>query len=59
VTPEEFFAGASAESVRRFLLLGEVYDSKCNAYVKKYNRVYTPRVMVRSSVEIAFSERAL
>jgi hypothetical protein len=58
VTPEEYFAGASAESVRRFLFLGEVYDSKSGAYVKKYNRVYRPRVLVRSSVEIAFSERA-
>jgi predicted RNA methylase len=58
VTPEEFFAGASAESVRRFLFLGEVYDRKSNAYIKKYNRVYVPRVLVRSSVEIAFSEGA-
>jgi hypothetical protein len=58
VTPEEFFAGASAESVRRFLFLGEIYDSRCGTYVGKYDRIYMPRVVVRSGVEIAFSERA-
>jgi len=58
VTPEEFFAGASAESVRRFLFLGEVYDNKVNDYIKKYERIYIPKVIIRSGVEIAFSERA-
>jgi len=58
VTPEEFFAGASAESIRRFLLLGEVYNSERDAYVKEYARAYVPKVIVKSAAEIAFSERA-
>jgi len=45
VTPEEFFAGGSAESVRRFLFLGK-------------DRIYVPRYIIRSIAEIAFSEGA-
>ncbi|MBS7617142.1 SAM-dependent DNA methyltransferase [Candidatus Bathyarchaeota archaeon] len=45
VTPEEFFAGGSAESVRRFLFSGG-------------NRTYVPKYIVRSAAEIAFSEGA-
>ncbi|MEM2507023.1 MAG: N-6 DNA methylase [Nitrososphaeria archaeon] len=45
VTPEEFFAGGSAESVRRFLF-------------SEKNRIYVPRYVIRSAAEIAFSEGA-
>jgi len=58
VTPEEFFAGRSAESVRRYLLQGEVFNEENKMYEKKYSRVYTPRIVIRSGVEIAFSEGA-
>jgi Holliday junction resolvase len=59
VTPEEFFAGGSAESLRRFLFLGEKYDAEKKAYVKRLQRWYTPLYVVRSGVEVAFSEGAL
>jgi len=58
VTPEEFFAGKAAESVRRYLFFGEEYDERSRTYIKKYNRVYVPRIIIRSGVEIAFSEGA-
>jgi len=58
VTPEEFFSGKSAESVRRYLFLGEVFNEENKVYEKKYNRVYIPKIIVRSGVEIAFSEGA-
>lgn len=47
VTPEEFFAGRSAESLRRSMFLGE--NSK---------HVYKLRYVVKSAVEVAFSEGA-
>jgi len=59
VTPEEFFAGKAAESIRRYLFLGEVFNERDMRYEKKYHRVYMPRIVVRSGVEIAFSEGAL
>jgi len=58
VTPEEFFAGKAAESIRRYLFLGEVFNERDMRYEKKYHRVYVPRVIVRSGVEVAFSEGA-
>jgi hypothetical protein len=59
VTPEEFFAGSSAESLRRYLFRGEIYDPKKGEYIKKLARQYIPLYIVRSGVEVAFSERAL
>jgi len=59
VTPEEFFAGGAAESVRRFLFRGEVYDEKSKKCLKKEDRVYMPKYIVKSAVDIAFSEGAL
>jgi hypothetical protein len=58
VTPEEFFAGRSAESVRRWLLHGEVYDAKEKEHIKRIQRVYLPKYVIRSAAEIAFSEGA-
>jgi len=48
VTPEEFFAGRSAEYLRRYMLLGENSDYR-----------YMPKYIIRSAVEVAFSEGAL
>jgi len=59
VTPEEFFAGSSAESVRRYIFQGEVYDPKKRVYVRKLDRRYIPLYIVRSGAEVAFSEGAL
>jgi tRNA1(Val) A37 N6-methylase TrmN6 len=56
VTPEEFFVGSSAESVRRHLLKGEV--SKDGKWVKVLPRRYIPQVIIKSAVEVAFSEGA-
>lgn len=56
VTPEEFFFGSSAESVRRYLLKGEV--SKDNEWVKAVSRIYIPQVIIKSAVDVAFSESA-
>jgi hypothetical protein len=56
VTPEEFFVGRSAESVRRFLFTGEVM--KDGRWIKTLSRTYIPRVIVKSSVDVAFSEGA-
>jgi hypothetical protein len=56
VTPEEFFVGSSAESVRRYLLKGEV--SKDGKWVKALSRIYIPQIIVKSAVEVAFSEGA-
>ncbi len=47
VTPEEFFVGSSAESLRRYLLLGE--GNKCT---------YKIKYVIRSAIEVAFSEGA-
>ena len=58
VMPEEFFVGGWAESLRRYLFLGERYDEKSSDYIKKLNRVYNLRYIVRSAVQIAFSEGA-
>jgi predicted RNA methylase len=57
VTPEEFFVGGNAESVRRYLFKGEV--SRDSKWVKVVNRVYIPQVIIKSAVDIAFSEQAL
>jgi len=48
VAPEEFFAGRSAESLRRYMLLGER---------AKYR--YRLKYVVKSIAEVAFSEGAL
>jgi hypothetical protein len=56
VTPEEFFVGRSAESVRRFLLRGEVMRD--GEWVKVSRRVYVPQVIVKSTIDVAFSEGA-
>ncbi|MGB9622324.1 MAG: N-6 DNA methylase, partial [Candidatus Bathyarchaeia archaeon] len=45
VTPEEFFAGGSAESVRRYLF-------------SERGRIYVPKYIIRSAAETAFSEGA-
>jgi hypothetical protein len=57
VTPEEFFAGRSAESVRRYLFKGEVM--KDSRWIKTSSRIYMPCVIVKSNVDVAFSEGAL
>ena len=59
VTPEEFFAGAAAESIRRYLLLGEIYDKPSKKYIKKLSREYKLKYVIRSGIEIAFSEQTL
>jgi len=56
VTPEEFFVGSSAESIRRYLLKGEV--SKDSKWIKVLYRIYAPQVIIKSAVEVAFSEGA-
>jgi predicted RNA methylase len=53
VTPEEFFVGSSAESVRRYLLLGEIVGKP-----KTSGRVYVPVYIVKSVRQVAFSEGA-
>ena len=58
VTPEEFFVGESAESVRRYLFLGEVYDERSRKYVRNLCRVYRLKYIIKSRVEVAFSEGA-
>ena len=57
VTPEEFFAGGSAESLRRYIFFGEVF--KKGKYVPVLPLNYTIDYIVRSSKEVAFSETAL
>jgi predicted RNA methylase len=54
VTPEEFFVGSSAESVRRYLLLGERAGRPGTL-----GRVYVPVYIVKSVRQVAFSEGAL
>jgi hypothetical protein len=58
VTPEEFFAGGSAESIRRYFLKGEIMD-KNGEWRRASSKVYVPQIIVKSSVDIAFSEGAL
>jgi len=58
VTPEEFFAGRSSESLRRFMLLGEEYSRNEGRFIKRSNRIYAPKIIIRSGVETAFSEGA-
>ena len=60
VTPEEFFAGAAAESVRRYLFLGEVYNPRRRGYEKRrgLRGRFRPRFVVKSAAEISFSEQA-
>jgi hypothetical protein len=57
VTPEEFFGGGSAESIRRYLLKGEVM-SKNGRWHKTLSRTYVPQIILKSSVDVAFSEGA-
>jgi len=59
VAPEEFFAGSSVESLRRYLFLGEEYDALTRRFIKKFNRIYALRYVIRSAAQIAFSEGAL
>jgi len=59
VTPEEFFVGGAAEAIRRYLFFGEIYDKKQRTYKRILDRSYIPAYIVRSSVELAFSEGAL
>ena len=54
VTPEEFFVGRSAESLRRYLFKGEVM--KDGKWIKTSSRIYMPCVIVKSNVDVAFSE---
>jgi predicted RNA methylase len=56
VTPEEFFVGSSAESVRRYLLKGEINED--GKWIKVLSRLYIPQVIIKSAVEVAFSEGA-
>jgi predicted RNA methylase len=58
VTPEEFFVGSSAESIRRYLLKGEQID-KNGRWNKVTNRIYIPQIIIKSAIDIAFSEQAL
>jgi len=57
VTPEEFFVGRSAESVRRYLFMGEVKSG--NEWAKLSRKVYIPQIIIKSSIDVAFSEQAL
>lgn len=57
VTPEEFFVGSSAESVRRYLFKGEV--KRDGGWVKARHATYVPQIIVKSAVDVAFSEGAL
>jgi type I restriction-modification system DNA methylase subunit len=57
VTPEEFFTGSSAESIRRYLL-GEVVQNGIKINVTT-NRIYIPEYIVKLTSDIAFSEEAL
>ena len=58
VTPEEFFVGRSAESVRRYMFFGEVFDDLQERYVRKLDRIYRIKYVIRSGAEVAFSEGA-
>lgn len=59
VTPEEFFAGGSAESLRRFLFFNETFKEGKYKQLKKPSRIYAIDCVVRSGKEVAFSETAL
>jgi len=59
VTPEEFFAGGSAESLRRFLFFNETFKEGEYRHRKKPSRTYVIDCVVRSGKEVAFSETAL
>jgi type I restriction-modification system DNA methylase subunit len=59
VTPEEFFAGGSAESLRRFLFFNETFKEGKYRQLKKPLRIYAIDCVVRSGKEVAFSETAL
>jgi len=60
VTPEEFFAGAAAESVRRYLFLREIYNPQKKAYERLQGLLdrLELRFVVRSAAEVSFSEQA-
>jgi SAM-dependent methyltransferase len=59
VTPEEFFAGGSAESLRRFLFFNETLREGKYRQLRKPSRTYSIDYVVRSGKEVAFSETAL
>ncbi len=62
VTPEEFFAGGGAESLRRFLFFRQIYSNRKREYIpiKEGNVIpYSIECVIRSGVEVAFSEAAL
>ncbi len=60
VTPEEFFAGGGAESLRRYLFLGQTYSTRKRQYTTKEDACkYSIEYVIRSGVEVAFSEAAL
>ena len=61
VIPEEFFAGAAAESVRRYLFFREVYNPRKKAYerLQKLPDRFELRFVVKSAAEVSFSEQAL
>jgi len=59
VTPEEFFAGGSAESLRRFLFFDETFRDGKYTPRKKPSRSYVIDCVVRSGKEVAFSETTL
>jgi hypothetical protein len=59
VTPEEFFAGGSAESLRRFLFFNETFRDGKYRRLGTSPRSYEIDCVVRSGKEVAFSETAL
>ncbi|MEM3906745.1 MAG: N-6 DNA methylase [Nitrososphaerota archaeon] len=59
VTPEEFFAGGSAESLRRFMFLGEAFKKGKYFPIKDSSKIYSIKYVIRSAKEVAFSEAAL
>lgn len=59
VTPEEFFAGGDAESLRRFLFLRETHKREGYTRIKDSSHHYDIDFVVRSAKEVAFSEASL
>jgi len=57
VTPEEFFAGRNSESVRRYLFMGEIKSRE--GWAKVSRKIYIPQIIIKSSIDVAFSEQAL
>lgn len=59
VTPEEFFAGSSAEGLRRFLFFNETFREGKFRKLKSPSRSYAIDCVIRSGKDVAFSETAL